>query len=58
MKKYQKVPIGQGHKFYKMAEDWFVNAPNSGHFHDCQSSAIRAVAEYLANQQGYTLFTN
>lgn len=39
--------------FMQKAKTWQAN---TRHFHSAKAVAVCAVAEYLANQQGYTLY--
>lgn len=43
-------------KHFKQAQQWFEDCPSKSFFGDAKTIAIRAVAEYLANQAGKTLF--
>lgn len=45
-----------GRLFLEEAQDWFANADSAVFFGDVKTIAIRAVAEYLANQKGFTLY--
>jgi hypothetical protein len=43
--------------FLEKAKDWFENADSAIFFGDVKTIAIRAVAEYMANQEGFTIYT-
>ena len=43
-------------EFLENAQDWFAGAQSAVFFGDVKTIAIRAVAEYMANQEGLTLF--
>ena len=45
-----------GRKFLEDAQDWFADADSAVFFGDVKTIAIRAVAEFLANQKGFTLY--
>ncbi len=42
--------------YVKRAREWLDNAPNRGMFGSSQGVAVAAVAEYLANLDGETLW--
>jgi hypothetical protein len=42
--------------YWEKAEVWFKDAPAGDMFNDCRSVAGRSVAEYIANQDGITLY--
>ena len=46
----------QGKAFLQTAQTWFKNTNSAVYFGDVKSVAIRAIAEYLASQEGYSLF--
>lgn len=46
----------EGHDFLEKAQVWFNNADSALIFGDVQSIAVRAVAEYMANQEGLTIY--
>ena len=46
----------KGRSFLEKAKTWFENAESAAFFGDVKTIAIRAIAEYLANQEGFTLY--
>lgn len=46
----------QGKEFMEQANEWIERAPNIGMFNDCKSVTRCSVAEYIANQTGYSLW--
>ena len=42
--------------FLEQAQTWFKNADSAVFFGDVKTIAIRAVAEYMANQEGLTIY--
>jgi len=46
----------KGREFLDKAKNWFKNTDSAIFFGDVKTIAIRAVAEYLANQEGLTLY--
>lgn len=48
--------VEQGRDFIEQAKKWMASAPNAGMFNDCKSITRSSVAEYIANQNGYTLW--
>jgi len=43
-------------EFLDKAKEWLDNADSALFFGDVQSIAVRAVAEYMANQEGLTIY--
>lgn len=43
-------------EFLEKAKSWFAEAESAVFFGDVKTIAIRAVAEYMANVEGLTLF--
>lgn len=46
----------QGKAFLEAAREWFDSSSSAVYFGDVRSVAVRAIAEYMASQKGYTLF--
>lgn len=46
----------QGKEFMDQAIEWTERAPNISMFNDCKSVTRASVAEYIANQAGYSLW--
>lgn len=42
--------------YLEKTKDWFENSDSALFFGDVKSIAIRAVAEYMANQEGFTIY--
>lgn len=43
-------------KVVKKATDWYNNKGGRFHFHNSKNGAISAVAEFLANKEGFTIY--
>ena len=56
LEKYTQVTIEEGKEISKKVKTWFENAPNSDMFNDCKGLCKTSVAEYIANQEGKTLY--
>lgn len=54
----QLVDFNKSDYYMNQARNWAANSPSAGMFNDCRSSARMAIAEFLANQDGYTLYEN
>ena len=46
----------QRRRYLEKAQDWFAGAESAVFFGDVKTIAIRAVAEYMANQEGLTIY--
>ena len=46
----------QRRRYLEKAQDWFKKAESAVFFGDVKTIAIRAVAEYMANQDGKTIY--
>ena len=53
---YRNATEEEGREIFREATKWFENAPAASMFGSCTGITKSSVAEYIANQQGLTLY--
>ena len=55
-KSFETATPEQAKEFAERAKEWMQTAPNIGMFNVCKSITRSSVAEYIANQAGFSLW--